>query len=367
MLAMSQTASSLPQRPDRQRILDLAKDLIDDLEAIALNEIDGEFYWRICRDDLLGPLSQLAESIAPHIVDPARRNEQLDEAQRQVIDEVRQKLDEFDGPGFDDDARDSARDWFMKDLKARELFAVGRSFADQLPRFVRQHYSGRRRIPMRAPMTITPLGQGITLAIRIWSRSVTGNDLEAFIWSDHPPNPYVAPYNVPDSSPVSPEVDDRITQDIEPRPISQASLQIHFDLVTTLPASLAAEPPSQREEPPFIQITVRLPFPPRGVIGPAYDAIVRKQHQWHLQLLGGESRQEKTTAIWTWATGLLVASGEDFYDARWEVENQTSMHPPSRPPSRAWFEKSRTKLIERVPEANDYLYRRRRPKSRGAD
>jgi hypothetical protein len=336
--------------------LALAKDLIDDLEAVDLNEIDGEFYWRMCRDDLLGPLSQLAESIAPHIVDPARRNEQLDEAQQQVIDEVRQRMDDNVHGGIDYGGGKQLLDWFMKDLKARELFAAGQPFAHQLPRFVWHHYKEGRRIPMRAPMTITPLGQGIALALRVWSRRVTGQDIDAFIWSD-PPNYFVAPYIDSDFFPVPPGVDDRTAPKTEPRPISQASLQIHFDLITELPASLRAKPPSDREEPPFIQITVRTPLPPPSVIGFAYDAIVRKQHQWHQELLGSDTVQDKEVAIRTWATGLLLRDGLSFREASFAVQAHTNRTGVSQ----NRFQQDRTRLIERVPEAEPYLFQNVRP------
>src|SRR5215217_3681266 len=144
---MVQSKSSSIHEPDhRKRILALAKDLVDDLEAVDLNEIDGQFYWRTCRDDLLGPLSQLAESIAPHIVDPARRNEQFDEAQQQAIDERRHR-----NAGLrDEEIRpDLELEWFKRKLKANELFAKGRQFAEQLPGFVWDHYKEHQRIPMR--------------------------------------------------------------------------------------------------------------------------------------------------------------------------------------------------------------------------
>jgi hypothetical protein len=59
-----------------------------------------------------------------------------------------------------------------------------------------------------------------------------------------------------------------------------------------------------------------------------------------------------------------MAMGEDFYDARWAVENQMQLDLKHPSPSLTWFGKSRTRLIDRVPEAENHLYRRRRQTQR---
>jgi hypothetical protein len=326
--------------------LALAKDLIDDLEAVDLNKIDGEFYWRMCRDDLLGPLSQLAESIAPHIADPARRNEQFDEAQQQAIDKYRQSLDWLPDDNHRDNHRELLIDWFKQQLKAEELFASGQQFAEQLPHSVWQHYSKRARIPMRAPMTITLPKRESAVAFRIWSRSVTGDDLDAFDWPDRPLYD-----SVPDPPSSSPEVDDRIMQDIEPRPVSQVSLQIDFKLVTAPLASTSTEPPEDRADRPYIQVTVWWPLPPPGVVGNAYDAIVRKQHQWHLELPGSGTLQDKEVAIRTWAVGLLMSLGGTFSSALRDLESVFGYFDLSQEGDR----QARNRLFDRVPEARSCL------------
>ena len=50
----------------RERILKLAEHLSANLDALDLDDVDGEFYWRICRDELLEPLAHLAASFAPN-------------------------------------------------------------------------------------------------------------------------------------------------------------------------------------------------------------------------------------------------------------------------------------------------------------
>jgi hypothetical protein len=49
--------------PDkRRRILDLTKNAQAD--AWSVDEVDGEFFWKICRDDKIEPLARPAASIA---------------------------------------------------------------------------------------------------------------------------------------------------------------------------------------------------------------------------------------------------------------------------------------------------------------
>jgi hypothetical protein len=51
---------------------------------VDIAEVDGEFYWKICRDDLFDPLSRLAASIAPHLLDSRLRGALSDEDQNSV-------------------------------------------------------------------------------------------------------------------------------------------------------------------------------------------------------------------------------------------------------------------------------------------
>jgi hypothetical protein len=62
---MTESSSIALRASRRKRILALAKRLTDNLESLTLEEIDGEFYWRIVRDDLFDRLTELAGSIAP--------------------------------------------------------------------------------------------------------------------------------------------------------------------------------------------------------------------------------------------------------------------------------------------------------------
>jgi hypothetical protein len=352
---MSHSRSRSTPWPNRQqRILALTKSLFDDLESVTLNEVDGEFYWRICRDDLLEPLSQLAASIAPHVLDARKRNDQFDDAQQHAIDEYRQEL-----LRLDDETRERVLELHKMDLKAKELFSAGQPFAQQLPDFVWQHFSTRRRIPMRAPLRFDFIERGHAIEIRVFSRTLTGAQLDAFIRDDHS-RPYLPREPEPRSWAV---LDDLERQEHGPQSVSTVSLHIDFALVNPS-AHSPLKSPARLEDPPFIHIRMSRPVPPPGVISSMYDTIVRDWHKWHLELPGEESRQELHTAIWTWAVFLLMKEQMDFYEARWAVEERTRAGPPKQPPTRNWFEKSRTKLIDRVPEAEEHLYPRQRRSNR---
>jgi hypothetical protein len=351
---MTPSLKQSAQWPSRQqRILTLTKNLYDDLESVTLNEVDGEFYWRICRDDLFDPLSQLAASVAPHVLDAGKRNDRFDDTQLQEIDEYRLWLS-----GLDDQTRDQVLEWFKKDLKAKELFAIGRQFAQQLPDFVWEHFSTHRRIPMRAPLRFSFTERGHAIEIRVFSRTLTGADLDEFILS----HPRYFPRDPDPSSWAA--LDEFEKQEREPQPVSKASLHIDFALVNPSEPSPELEPPARPDAPPFINIRLSRPLPPPGVISSVYDGMVRDRYSWHEELPGGESRQETHTAIWTWAVFLLMKERLSFYDARWSVEERMRANPPHQPPTRNWFEKSRAKLIDRVPEAEKHLYPRQRRSKR---
>jgi hypothetical protein len=334
----------------RLRILALTKSLIDDLGSVDLTEIDGEFYWRICRDDLLDPLTQLAASIAPHVVDADARIDQFDDAQLRAIDAYRRELDDLD-----DEMQHRLLERLKMRLKAQELFSVGQPFVEQLPDAVWQHFAAGQRIPMRPPLRTTFTDGGHVMEVRVFSRTVTGAALEDVI-SSHPGRRYLPRDPDPSSGAA---LDDLEQQELAPHPIAAMSLRIDANLVTASAPSPPLVPGAPLEDLPYISIRLRRPIPPPGVVRSWYDASVRDWHRWHLDLPGGESRQERRTAIWIWSVGLLMATGDDFYAARWAVEEQTGLDLKQPPPSLTWFGKSRAKLVDRVPEAEHFLFRRR--------
>src|SRR5688500_7640655 len=87
-LAMAPSLTQRTQEPSRrERIPKLAEHLSANLDALDLDDVDGEFYWRVCRGDLLKPLTHLAASFAPNTAeghpsyDQAFRDLQKDKTQ----------------------------------------------------------------------------------------------------------------------------------------------------------------------------------------------------------------------------------------------------------------------------------------------
>jgi hypothetical protein len=333
-------STTWPSRP--QRILALTKSLVDDLESVDINVIDGEFYWRICRDDLLDPISQLAASIAPHIVDAGKYNDQLDDVQRQEIDEYTRRLAELD-----DETQERLIERFKLALKAEELFSAGRPSVEQLPESVWEYYSTRRRIPMRAPLRIAFGEGGHVIEVRVYSRGVIGAALDDFIRS-FPGRRYLPRDPEPRSGTA---LDDLLMQETAPQPVSVSSLHLDFALVTARAAPPQPESSTQLEDLPYVYIRLRRPIPPQGVISTAYDKIVRDWHQWHLQLPGAESLQDKTVVIRIWAIGLLMREGNSFQRTLRELEPLMGYLDLSQEADR----QARNRLLERVPEARACL------------
>jgi hypothetical protein len=343
---MTQSPSSSTHWPSRrERILSLAGRLSADLDAIDLDDVDGEFYWRICRDDLLEPLAQLAASFTPNTLEGRTSYDQ-------VFRDL--QIDKMQLARFIQSAR-PIRDKMPRHVWSRLVFPD--------PVLDQRSWIDSRRAVSPVPIPLRPLsfdldGERSVLQIRVASRVWSGADLEAELdwrrdalpfWFAPNSTPKVVRrgefewrHNVPQAG-------------FAPDPTGKVSLRMEFALVREPPPSASSPHPV-----PFIEITLSYPLPPPDYLGPAYDTYLRNQPQLELLLPGKATNQEIKTAIWTWAIGLLIAVGEDFYEARWAVEERTSLDLKKSPPGRTWFEKSRAKLIERVPEAKDYLYRRRR-------
>jgi hypothetical protein len=103
---------------------------------------------------------------------------------------------------------------------------------------------------------------------------------------------------------------------------------------------------------PHVVVTVAPPLPPAGTIAKLYDDIVLAQRQWHKDLAGAPTQQEKRVALRTWAIGLLVGAKRKTSYAISDVcealgENWIS---------EVQFTKDRRRLVERVPEAEQFLY-----------
>jgi hypothetical protein len=281
-----------------ERILGLAKNLTDVIDVVTLEEIDGEYYWRICRDDLFEPLIDLAASFTPHGAEGPLPYDQA-----------------FLALGSDHE-------------KVVAFLNTARPLIDEIPRHVWIHLGKPKPLPLR-PSSFGVSNEATAFQARVHSRAWTGADLEAELaWRREE-----------DPSWFAPDASDMV------------SLRIDFALVREPPpVSLLSE--FGPYPVPFIEITLPFPLPSQGIVGREYDAIVRDQRQWHLELPGGETKQEKEVALRTWTVGLLMAEGKTFTDAQREVESRTGHSGVSQ----ARFIQDRRRLIERVPEAEPYLY-----------
>ncbi len=98
---------------------------------------------------------------------------------------------------------------------------------------------------------------------------------------------------------------------------------------------------------PFVRVWVSTPPPTPGVLALHYDALVREQRKWHLELRGGVNGQDVATAIRAWAVGLLEASSENHWRAMSAVSDVTGRDGATPQKHRRDLDK----LLARVPEA----------------
>jgi hypothetical protein len=294
------TQSSSKRAPRHERILTLTAALTKNIDSLTLDEIDGEYYWRICRDNMLGPLIDLGAPFAPPGADG-----------HTSFEEVTKYL-------FDN-----------KELANAYVTRVRPQF-DEVPYHVWLRLWDPNPIPLR-PSDIWAKDANTVLEVRVYSRAWSGVDLEAELAWRRNENPSWFGLDAPDT--VSIRMDVALVRDP----------QKGGRFYTFSPYPI-----------PVIEITLPFPLPSEGVAGRAYDAIVRDQQQWHLELPGGGTKQEKEVALRTWAIGLLMAGGETFTEAQREVDSLTGRSGVSQ----TRFQQNRKQLVERVPEAKPYLYAR---------
>jgi hypothetical protein len=137
-------------------------------------------------------------------------------------------------------------------------------------------------------------------------------------------------------------------------PVSQATVRLRFRFLDGPTEDAVRVPFDRAERYPCILVIVEFPLPSPGTVAREYDAIVRDQKQWHLALPGATSRQDKEVALRTWAVGLLVAAGVRFAVTMRDVCARGTLDEVSQ----ARFGQDRQRLVERVPEAAEYLFAR---------
>ncbi len=312
----------------RERALALAEDLAEDLAAVELDEVDGEFFWRCCRGDLLEAVEAL-----------------FDGRPRPIGVKARPKggLPADDGDALPKEAGPDGVFGFLREgLRfAGDLLVLADEAGRLYPAGVWRRLVDGERVAMRAANGAVESGHanggaggGPAARLRVFSGAWGGQQVEDEL------RRLVASWPR------------WIMEDPEPGE-GDVALRVGFALVDE--ARARADPFG--EEPtsyPYVEVAAAFPLPPQGAVAREYDAIVRGLRRWHERLPGAGSRQEKAVAIRTWAVGLLVAAGEPFGGAMQAVAGRIG----DVPVSQTRFGQDRQKLVERVPEAGPYVFTR---------
>ncbi len=316
-----------PPRPNPTAVLSTLERLAGHLDEIDLDAIDGEFYWRCCRIDLLLAVDNLTASVNRI---SGRERGRLTEAETGVLDAYDGLLNRFQ-PQFPNlDHHLEHADW----VRLRDGWVSMCQTAATPPFDV-----GSRGFPWG-------VGSATRVELRVFSSGWTGAVVEQRIQS------YIA----------NPTLAESWGERFEPRPKRPAqSVSVHVDFrfvaagaevdvyrlnssgSSTLPLAL-----------PHVLVHVGLPLPAPGIVAGLYDAVVIGDKKWNAALLGNANRQEKRVALRTWAVGLLLAAGRKVDTAMREV--CAALQEPEV--TQVQFVEDRRRLVERVPEAQPYLYQR---------
>ncbi len=314
-----------PHLPDhRRQIRALLTDLAEDRAALDLDTVDGEFYWRICRTDLLAAVEEHCAALTAPLRD--YYGEPIREAPDEGLAVLRLEL-----------------------RRASHTTAIEAKAAALYPRAVWRRLLTGERVAMRAAEVSVHcnlgndgLAEEPVVRLNVYSGAWTGNDVEAEVRRQAPdPAMWAQHIRRPDASarPYSP---------VEP-----VHLTIHFAFSDPARRSADVDDPAPPLA-PSVAVTIPFPLPPAGAIAREYDALVRDRLEWHRQLRGGGTRQETEVALRTWAAALLVADGMRFGEAMSNVCQWAGLDEVSQ----TRFGQDRQRLVERVPEAECYLYAR---------
>jgi hypothetical protein len=287
----------------------MLEELADDLERVDLDTIDGEFYWRCCRVDLIDQVERICAS-------PLREK-------RHVERDDRRYEEAEDAFGF---LRQGLR-------RAKLVRDMATNAADLYPRAVWRRLLEGERVAMRAAEVTKHqddlTASGLMLRLRVTSGAWTGADVEAELRRQ-----------------ASTVIGSLLNSD-EHMLADDVGVSVRFSLIASTPEKSTNATPS-------VEVSVPYPLPPKDAIAREYDALVRGEMAWHLRLPGGGTRQEKETALRTWAVGLLMAAGAPFGSAMDLASQRASLAEVSQ----TRFGQDRQRLLERVPEALDFIYAR---------
>lgn len=314
-----------------EAVLDLARQLWDERDGTDVDRIDGAFYWRICRGDLL---NRFEKRILEHR--PSKTDSLVPPGEKHPFRETLDHLHsmEMEMPGFSR--------WIAQGELPRMRDPLDLSNNHWLPITV--------PVMMRSPTSLDDIRSQTfrTVSIGVRNSRWLGRDVEAAFREQ------LEGFSVStrDKTTIPGENFDRIgvTFDF----FGEAELRINTDW----PDPRTGDKRYVNVLSPIIVCTSSFPLPPEGLITAAYDLIPRQQHQWHERLFGNgqKHKQRATVAIRTWAIGLLLGFGARQRDAMMKVAQALG---PEGEVSDQW-NVDRRNLVSRVPEATPYVFKRKR-------
>lgn len=325
----SPTTKVVADTPIR-RVLSTVERLIGQLEILDLDVIDGEFYWRCCH---------------PHVLP--------------LVDELRLIRDSGAVRYLDDEEGESEE---RATILRNTLATRWRPFADEASWRTYQRYSetydaAKEIIPDRMVgemidqdlVTMYPPDIAIVHVDRLQLRVDYGIILV-----------HTSSWRGADVEHGIDRAADRVGL-VRPAPAKAATHVLNVEMWLERDGERANRILNRMGEPlprvPCVAVFMPLPLPPRGSVGREYDAVVRGQYRWHLELPGaGASRQDKEVAIRTWGVALLLGAGRQFGQAMRLVCEAGRLSEVSQ----TQFGVNRQHVIERVSEAKAFLMQRKR-------
>ncbi|MFN8678794.1 MAG: hypothetical protein U0Z70_20615 [Thermomicrobiales bacterium] len=313
----------MPRDTGREdRILTLARALYAEKDALPLDTIDGEFYWRICQEPVARLLEHYTEPLPPELgprpVPPAVFWERLQ--------------------------------W----LRAREQVWAAFTYThaallEPVPDAVLHYLRLGDRVPMRPPtvwMTEAhPLFPNtLVYVLEVHTGEWTGREVTKVLEREMANDPFLASWQ-------DIAADTVVARFGEEAILCQMTAFLHREK----PRPGARWSDWRPKDFPCIDLVLPLPVPDASLVAQFYDLRVRHQRRWHEHLPGGRaSNQQKHVAIRTWAIGLLQATGRTFHQALDAVLDLCEKDDLTQ----SCHGDDRRVLLQRVPEARPYVFSR---------
>lgn len=302
---------SVPTTPQSrtEQILDIIRELVPEDPAEPypdLAEVDGNFYWRACREDFVSDTHSMLDLLR-------------EEEEPALAADQRERFDAY------------FERWEPEIPGLRAMMYRGElRFRLRDTRF----WTGNHRTdchPLHGRALSAEPGVEHWVSAYVFSPGVKGEEIEGHFRR-------LALGDLEDDKPQT-EFDD---------PNLPAGTELIKVSVRFLGAGAGTLGPS-------IEITARLPLPPEGLVAEIFDRVVAK-NGWRdrlVELTGVANGQEPRTAIRTWATGLLTMAGVPYQKACEMVLDALGDVRPYL--ERSQFYADRNLLLSRVPQATKYL------------